>query len=83
MLLSKYLVLVLVRLCLGVWKSSALISNGSTNENKSFGYGLISEAVSPGFDYADMQIGQADELVQLFPQHRALIFARSKVKSRL
>lgn len=49
----------------GVWKSSELVAGGR--------FGLIAEAVSPGFDYADMQLGVAAELVAAFPQHEALI----------
>jgi predicted cupin superfamily sugar epimerase len=55
----------------GIWKSSQLLSGDA-------GYGLISEAVSPGFDYDDMTIGHADELSAQFPQHRILFEAYSK-----
>lgn len=53
----------------GTWKASHLTSGD---------YGLISEAVAPGFDYADMQLGEREALLAAFPQHRALIerFAR-------
>ncbi|MFJ4192579.1 cupin domain-containing protein [Pseudomonas sp. NPDC089534] len=50
----------------GVWKASRLLGG-------EHGFGLISEAVSPGFDYADMKLGERDELTERFPQHRALI----------
>lgn len=50
----------------GIWKSSRLL-DGST------GFGLISEAVSPGFDFADMEMGDREKLTAQFPQHRALI----------
>lgn len=30
-------------------------------------YGLIGEGVAPGFDYRDMEIAQADEIRQQFP----------------
>ncbi|MEM1433125.1 MAG: cupin domain-containing protein [Pseudomonadota bacterium] len=49
----------------GVWKSSELVAGGA--------FGLIAEAVSPGFDYADMQLGVAAELVAAHPQHEAVI----------
>mgnify|MGYP001815589624 CR=1 FL=1 len=42
----------------GDWKASQLCSGE---------YGLISEAVSPGFEYEDNHIASAEELVQLFP----------------
>ncbi len=51
----------------GQWKASRLQDNGTC------GYGLISEAVSPGFDYADMTLGAAVDLLQRFPAHRDLI----------
>ena len=50
----------------GVWKTSRLLDGD-------YGYGLISEAVSPGFDYADMTIADGDTLLDAFPQHRELI----------
>jgi len=37
------------------------------------GFGLISEAVSSGFDFADMEIGNRRKLTTQYPQHRALI----------
>lgn len=55
----------------GVWKSSELLPGTA-------GYGLISEAVSPGFDYEDMTIGSAEKLSGQFPQHRQLIEKFSK-----
>jgi len=50
----------------GVWKASRLV-NGSA------GFGLISEAVSPGFDFADMQMGDRQMLGEQFPEHLQLI----------
>ena len=49
-----------------VWKASHL-PQGS--------YGLISEAVAPGFDYIDMTLGQRQALLAQFPQHAQLIEA--------
>ena len=51
----------------GVWKASRLIANGA------FGYGLISEAVSPSFNYDDMTLGSSTLLKREFPQHGDLI----------
>ncbi|TYK66651.1 cupin domain-containing protein [Colwellia echini] len=51
----------------GTWKASKIPSNGQ------YGYGLIGEAVSPGFDYSDMQLGSKEKLLTLFPQHTTLI----------
>jgi predicted cupin superfamily sugar epimerase len=50
----------------GMWKASRLLDG--TN-----GFGLISEAVSPGFDFADMEMGNRQKLTTAFPQHRTLI----------
>ncbi|WLH38253.1 cupin domain-containing protein [Pseudomonas sp. FP2196] len=50
----------------GIWKASRLLEGSN-------GFGLISEAVSPGFDFADMQMGNRLKLTAQFPQHRALI----------
>ena len=50
----------------GVWKASRLASGRH-------GYGLISEAVAPGFDYADMTLGKRDGLKATFPAHGELI----------
>ncbi len=53
----------------GVWKASHL-RRGE--------YGLISEAVAPGFDYRDMELGERAALSAQFPQHRALIEAYTR-----
>ncbi len=45
-----------------VWKTSQLLPG-------THGYGLISEAVAPGFDYADMTLGTEDMMRSQFPQH--------------
>jgi len=50
----------------GTWKASRLTSGTA-------GYGLISEAVTPGFDYADMTLGRTSQLLQRFPEHADLI----------
>ncbi|WP_279244912.1 cupin domain-containing protein [Candidatus Litorirhabdus singularis] len=47
----------------GTWKCTHL----SVGE-----YGLISEAVVPGFEYADMELGSVSQLSAQFPQHTAL-----------
>lgn len=49
----------------GVWKASQL-------KNGLAGFGLISEAVTPGFDYADMELGIRQSLVEQFPEHSRL-----------
>ena len=50
----------------GIWKASRLTAGSA-------GYGLISEAVTPGFDYADMSLGVTSELLRSFPQHAKII----------
>jgi len=59
----------------GIWKASQLRAGGTR------GYGLISEAVSPGFDYADMSLGDTSELRAAFPQHANVIEALSRERS--
>ena len=67
------------QLCLvvqgGTWKAACLSAGP---------FGLLSEAVSPGFDYEDMTLGRITELVKQFPQHRQLIerFANGHGDSR-
>ena len=51
----------------GVWKASEIPSNGV------HGFGLISEAVSPGFEYVDMTLGYYEQMRRLFPQHDGLL----------
>lgn len=56
----------------GTWKASKIPVNGK------YGYGLIGEAVAPGFEYADMQLGQTAKLLELFPQHKHLVTELSR-----
>lgn len=44
----------------GYWKASELLSGD---------YGLVGEAVSPGFDYRDWEIANEREILKLFPEH--------------
>ena len=48
----------------GVWKATELVTGD---------FGLLSEAVTPGFDFADMTLGEFTVLQQQFPQHQALL----------
>ncbi len=48
----------------GWWKASRLCA-GEVD------YGLISEAVSPGFEYADNEIATEEQVLQLFPNIRS------------
>ncbi|MFT6895840.1 MAG: purine nucleoside permease/predicted cupin superfamily sugar epimerase [Paraglaciecola sp.] len=56
----------------GTWKASRISITGP------YGYGLIGEAVSPGFNYNDMQLGLTPELLATFPQHQKLIQVLSR-----
>lgn len=51
----------------GVWKASRLDGAGPS------AYGLISEAVCPGFDYSDMTLGDRAALSETFPRHADLL----------
>jgi predicted cupin superfamily sugar epimerase len=53
----------------GVWKASHLPAGD---------YGLISEAVAPGFEYEDMTLGTREQLYALFPEQRAVIDAYTR-----
>ncbi len=44
----------------GLWKASELIGGE---------FGLVSEAVCPGFDYRDMALADAAEIKASYPQH--------------
>jgi predicted cupin superfamily sugar epimerase len=57
----------------GVWKA-AYLQGGE--------YGLLSEAVAPGFEYEDMTLGEAERMVQAFPRHRELIERFSPPRDR-
>lgn len=56
----------------GVWKASKITTRGI------YGYGLIGEAVAPGFEYIDMQLGKTSELINQFPQHEDLLKSLSR-----
>ncbi len=56
----------------GTWKASHLAAGD---------YGLISEAVAPGFDFADMTLGDTDELLEAFPEHEPVIRAFSRARN--
>jgi len=51
----------------GTWKASKISIGGK------YGYGLIGEAVAPGFEYPDMQLGKMAILLKQFPQHKQII----------
>ncbi len=47
----------------GDWKASQLIQEGNSLKD----FGLISEAVCPGFEYKDMQLATIETLVKRYP----------------
>lgn len=51
----------------GTWFAAAVQKPGS--------YGLVGCTVAPGFDFADFELAQRAELVNLFPMHTELITA--------
>jgi predicted cupin superfamily sugar epimerase len=44
----------------GVWKAAELVEGD---------WGLIGEAVSPGFDYRDRTLAESEDIARRFPQH--------------
>ena len=41
--------------------------------NQASGYSLVGCIVAPGFDFADFQLAERKELIELFPKHRSII----------
>lgn len=54
------------------WKASRLLATSQ------HGYGLLGEAVAPGFDYSDMTLAQRENMLNLFPQHHQIIHQLTK-----
>ena len=54
----------------GVWQGARLFKNGKP--------ALLGTTVSPGFEFADYEYGQRDELIQSYPQFREWIIALTK-----
>ena len=61
----------------GVWKASEIPSEGP------HGFGLISEAVTPGFEYDDMTLGYQAQMLEAFPQHEELVKRLSHAQPRV
>ena len=51
----------------GVWQGARLLRNGR--------FALLGTTVSPGFEFADYESGQRDELIKSYPQFRERIIA--------
>ena len=54
----------------GIWQGARLIKNGN--------FALLGTTVSPGFEYADYELGQRDELIKSYPQFTKWITALAK-----
>ena len=54
----------------GVWQGARLLKNGK--------FSLLGTTVSPGFEFADYESGQRDDLVKSYPQFREWIIALTK-----
>lgn len=53
----------------GVWKGTELRDGSTTDVD----FGLLCEVVVPGFDYADMEMANAEAMIAAYPQHKALM----------
>ncbi len=68
----------------GVWKSSRLLKSDGIKDDclkDAYDFGLVSEAVSPGFEFIDMSLGNTEALVAAFPQHKDIITRNSRKKA--
>jgi hypothetical protein len=54
----------------GVWQGARLYKNGR--------FALLGATVSPGFEFADYESGERDELINSYPQFRERIIALTK-----
>ena len=55
----------------GHWFGSRVYADGQA--------GLVGCTVSPGFDFADFEMGERSELISTFPQHHTLIESMTRV----
>lgn len=55
----------------GDWKLSRLITESSKDQR--YDFGLVSEAVAPGFDFKDNTVADLETVTKLFPQHLELL----------
>jgi uncharacterized protein len=54
----------------GNWFASKLKAGG--------GYALVGCTVSPGFDFAEFEMGDRNKLISYYPQHKELIFSLTR-----
>ncbi len=59
-----------VTVATGVWQGARLIKNGK--------FALLGTTVSPGFEFADYELGPRDELIKSYPNFRNWIVALAK-----
>ena len=55
----------------GCWFGSKPVVDSTVVD--SFGFSLVGCTVAPGFDFADFELANRTELLEEFPQHRAII----------
>ena len=58
----------------GVWQGLRLKKGG--------GWALMGTTVSPGFEFEDFELGERDELIKIFPQHRENINSYTRGENR-
>ncbi len=64
------------QLHIGVGEFQAVVPAGrwfGATVDDSDGYSLVGCTVAPGFDFADFELGQRDDLIKDFPLHRDLL----------
>ncbi|MGD0425711.1 MAG: cupin domain-containing protein [Candidatus Acidiferrales bacterium] len=54
----------------GVWQGSRVRPGGK--------YALLGTTMAPGFEYADYETGQRQDLITQFPQHAAMVIALTR-----
>lgn len=54
----------------GIWQGARLLKSGR--------FALLGTTVSPGFEFADYESGQREELIKSYPKFRELIIALTR-----
>jgi predicted cupin superfamily sugar epimerase len=58
----------------GVWQGTRLITSGK--------WALMGTTVAPGFEFEDFELGERQQMVKLFPQHREYIMKFTREPSQ-
>lgn len=58
----------------GVWQGTRLITGGK--------WALMGTTVAPGFEFEDFELGERQQMVKLFPQHREYIMKFTREPSQ-